>query len=306
MTRDAQRIANEISRNATISKSGFCFFLQSGQQRVGKPGVSTQPNIISWTWVRQRHDSRPILAPCAHRFGQVSTLGLKMPTLCEQADDQYQLNLRQRVKELLPPGRRAFRARWKIAGLARAWIAKPHWQYRYFCRVVKYFARYAHPIAKPVAASIIERYTAFVNTPARGLSGDQNVRILMNLNHGPWPQWQRGFADSALPYLVNERFKPSGHFFSLFCLTIKWCERSGSVTALKLVGIRWVSLNLLNTISEICPVLPQYWPHFDQYCAICRDRTIPGEKSENRLTRRIAAARPRRSEAPVARTCGQI
>lgn len=160
----------------------------------------------------KRQNPRPIFLPVLHGFRKrILLLVAQMPGLRILANDQGQLNIRQKAQKPLAPMFGAFRPWWQITGLAGSRIAKAHGKEGNSGAVIKHAAVNAHPAAQTLAAGIIERNAGLVDTPARRLPDNENAGRLADLKNRARPQGQMGFADFASSYSRDRCFKITRH-----------------------------------------------------------------------------------------------
>ena len=162
--------------------------------------------------MRQRDRLWPIFLPVPHGFRESTLLPLaQMPGQRILANDQGQLNIRQKTQELLAPFFRTFRPWCQIAGFPGSRIAKPHGKKGNSATVIKGPTVNSHPVTQTIAAWIIEGNSSLVYPPARRLRGNKNAGGPADLKNWSRPQRQMGFADFACLYSRDRYFKVTRH-----------------------------------------------------------------------------------------------
>src|SRR5271155_1855169 len=184
----------------------------------------------------QRKLGRPILLPVLHGLRKRCFLrGLEVPVEGILPDNKGEFDSRQQFQQPDAPFGSAFQARWQVARLAGAGIAKAHRQNGDLRRVVEDRSINAHPGAKPLAARVVERYAGFMNPTARRLSGNQYFSIAADLEYRPWSKRQMvcaQYAGSRLSCDVVElRLGCSSHWL------LNW-RRGGDYSSLRSSPLR--------------------------------------------------------------------
>jgi hypothetical protein len=130
-------------------------------------------------------------------IGQVPGVGIL-------ADNQSQPDMLQTIQQQVAPGWRALRPRRKIPGFSGTRIAKPHGQDGELSLVIEGIPGYSHPLAKPIAAGVVEGQPGLVHSPTRGLPDHQNAGAFRYLYDRPWPTGQNVGANRTGPHASNQ------------------------------------------------------------------------------------------------------
>lgn len=155
--------------------------------------------------MRQRHDIFGISTPSAHCFPQPWLRRLaEMIALCVLTYQERQTHITQHRQQFRPPERRAFRPRRQIRAAHRTRVTKAHGRDRDAFTPIECRAIHAEPGAQSVARGIVPRHAAFMDTPPRRLTRDQNSRLGMDPNDGPRRMRQMLGAMAAVSDLRNQ------------------------------------------------------------------------------------------------------
>ncbi len=154
----------------------------------------------------------PIFLPIPNGFREGILLSLaQMPGLRIHADNQGQLNIRQKGQKLLAPFFSAFQPWRQIAGLAGSRIAKAHGKQGNSGTIIKHVAVNSHPAAQTLPAGIVEGNAGLMHAPARRLANNQNTGRLADLKNRARPQREMGLAKIAGFYCRYDGVKFAVH-----------------------------------------------------------------------------------------------
>lgn len=147
---------------------------EGGDDLLFEPGIPFEPEDVPGAGMRQGEELRQIFGMGADGLaegilsapGQVAGLGVT-------ADEQGQLDFREKAAQARMPQRGALGARREIATFPFARIAESGGDNGYAVFVVEDLPRQPEPGAQTVPGRVVPRNAGFVDAPSRGLADDQ-------------------------------------------------------------------------------------------------------------------------------------